>query len=250
MCIDQWQACYTQGDLNNRETLSQALAYQNYMKSPSHVQDEAIKIMQGRNCDELLKESIHPGTEQCCLGITVPFEGPVAYFVIKKKSLFPMPAPSANLLPEDLLDNVLNKIRRSVLFISDWTDEEGNQVLPPPDHVDCGELAQALGLCGTTWKTGLEITILALRVTQAHKSTWLDSGLAFFWYAAPHQSGWGLTRSLKTGRPALREWVLPKQAGAFGIEAYWNLKVEQDCDLRAENLSVDYWDACAKELRP
>lgn len=249
MCIAQWQTSYTDENLNDRKTLRKALAYWNYSNSPVHVQSDAATIMQGLDCDRLLEEGIRPDTKQCCQGSVVPFSAAVAYFVIGRKSLFPKPAPYAKLAPEDLLDNVL-AIKRTVLFISDWTDDGGNRLLPEPDQINCGELAKALGLCGTNWKEGTPITILALKVSQAHKSTWLDSGLVFFWYVASHRAEWGLTRNLETGLPGLREWVLPKKAGAFEITAYWDRKVEQDYDLCANKLGDGYWNACAKEMRP
>lgn len=249
MCIAQWRASYTDHDLNDRKTLCEALAYWNYSNSPAHVQSEAVAIMQGVDCDRLLEEGIRPDTKQCCQGSAVQFKEAVAYFVIGKKSLFPKPAPYAKLAPEDLLDNVLG-IRRNALFISDWADDDGNPVLPEPDQIDCGELAKALGLCGTNWKKGTLITILAFKVNQVHKSTWLDSGLVFYWCATPDLPAWGMTRSLETGRPTLREWVLPKKAGSFEIADYWDRQVEQDYDLCADKLGSDYWAACAKEIRP
>ncbi|MBZ0092566.1 MAG: hypothetical protein K8F27_10130 [Sulfuricellaceae bacterium] len=251
MCIDQWQGSFVHGDLSDRKTLRGALAYQNYEHSPKHIQVEAAKVMQGMDCEGLLelKKSFFANDGQCGLGNEVPFSADVAYFVIRKQKLFPNPGFSAKFLPEDLLDKIL-RLNRNVLFISDWTDACGSPALPPPDQVDCAELVQALGLCGVMWKEGAEITILGMKMPQARKSTWLDSGLAFYWHAVPDQPNWGLTRSLKSGRPALREWVVRKQAGIFDIEAYWDRKFEQNCDLRVDKLNADYWDACAKELRP
>ena len=249
MCIAQWQASYTARDLSDRKVLREALAYRNYSNSPDHVKSEIETIVQGINCDLLLEKGMRPESRQCCQGSVVPFNAAIVYFMIGRKSLFPKPAPYANLAPEDLLDNVL-AIKRTVLFVSDWTDDGGNRSLPEPDQINCGELAKALGLCGTNWKEGTPVTILALKVSQARKSTWLDSGLAFFWFVASHRAKWGLTRSLETGLPGLREWVLPKEAGAFEIAAYWDRKVEQDYDLCADKLGDGYWNACAKEMRP
>lgn len=247
--FEQWKASHTDGDLNNLKTLREALAYQNYLASPVQIQSEAEKVIMAVGCDGLLDNGMHPTAEQCCLGAKVQFEGAVAYFVLKKKDAFPKPAPYAKLDPDFLLDIVLNS-RREVLFISDWSDDAGKPALPAPDEVNCGELARSLGLCGTNWKAGTQITIIAFTVEQAHKSTWLDSGLAFFWYAAPSRPEWGLSRSLGTGRPTLREWVLPKSEDAFKIVDYWDREAEQDYVLSANNLGVDYWNTCAKELRP
>ena len=188
-------------------------------------------------------------SRQCCLGEIVPFDGDALYLVVTKKSLFPIPASTTVLEPSYLLDNVL-ALKRNAIFISNWTDDDGKTALPAPDQVDCGVLARELGLCGTYWKRGSEIAILALQVKQAHKPTWLDSGLSFFWCAVPHRGEWGLTRSLETGQPCMREWMLPKQDGAFAVVEYWKRNVAQDCDLRTENLSERYWKSCAKEIRP
>lgn len=249
MCIAQWQASYTAHDLSDQKTLREALAYWNYSNSPVHVRDEAATIMQGANCDRILEEGIRPDIKLCCQGSAVQFKGSVAYFVIDRKRLFPKPAPYAKLAPGDLLGPVLVSAG-NVLFVSDWADDGGNRELPEPDRINCGELAKALGLCGKIWKKGTPITIFSFKLSRAYKSTWLDSGLVFFWYVAPHRNEWGLTRSLETGRPALREWVLPKKEGAFEIVDYWEQEVEQDYDLRADRLGADYWAACAKEMRP
>lgn len=249
MCIAQWKASHTDGNLDDRKTLREALAYRNYTNSPVDVQNEAETVMMEADCDLLSDKGIYPEPNQCCRGMSVPFEGAVVYFVINTKRLLPKPAPYAKYAPEVLLDSVL-KIEGHILFVSNWVDDGGNSVLPEPDRVNCGELAKALGMCGKKWKKNTPVTILALKIRQAHKSTWLDSGLAFFWYAATHCAEWGLTRSLETGRPCLREWVLPKKADAFEISDYWNRKVEQDYDLSADKLGSDYWDACAKEIRP
>lgn len=249
MCVKRWKISYTQGDLNDRRQIREALAYQNFLGSPAAIQSKAVDAMQGKDCDALLDGPMQPATEQCCLGDSVPIEGGTSYLVVTKKSLFPIPASTTVLEPSYLLDNVL-ALRRKAIFISNWTDDEGKTVLPKPGQVDCGVLARELGLCGVSWKRGSEIAILALQVKQAHKPTWLDSGLSFFWYAAPHRGKWGLTRSLETGQPRLREWMLPKQDGAFVVVEYWKRNVAQDCDLHPENLSERYWESCAKEIRP
>ncbi|WP_031595304.1 hypothetical protein [Ferrovum myxofaciens] len=246
--FERWKASYENGDLNDRKILREALAYQNYLGSPRHIQSEVEKVIMVDGCDDLLNIGMYPNMAQCCLGTEVQFEGEVAYFVLKKKTLLPKPAPYANQNPDFLQDTVLN-LRRKVLFISDWTDEANELVLHSPDQVNCGELARGLGLCGTNWKEGERITIMAFNVEKVHKTTWLDSGLVFFWYAAPHQLKCGLARNLETGLPTLREWVLPKQDGAFMIMDYWDREAEQDYDLSANNLGVDYWNACAKEIR-
>lgn len=249
MCIAQWEASYTADDLSDRKTLREALAYWNYSNSPPHVQSEAAAITRGMSSDQFLTKVLYPSTKQCCQGSVVPFNAAAAYFVMDRKRLFPKPAIYAKQAPEDLLRPVLDSLG-SLLFISDWADDDGNRVLPDPDRIDCGELAKALGMCGKNWKKGTPIVIFSFKLSQAHKSTWLDSGLAFFWYVAPHRNEWGLTRSLETGRPALREWVLPKKVGAFEIVDYWEQEVEQDYDLRADRLGDGYWNACAKEMRP
>lgn len=246
--FEQWKASYENGDLSDRKVLREALAYQNYLDSPQHIQSEAEKVIMAVGCDVMLDNGMHPKAEQCCQGAAVRLEGEVTYFVLKKKDTFPKPAPYAKLDPDFLLDIVLDS-RREVLFISDWNDDAGNPVLLVPDQVNCGELARGLGLCGTNWKAGTRITIMAFDVEHAHKSTWLDSGLIFFWYAALNQQKWGLTRSLKTGCPTLREWVLPKREGSFKIVNYWDREAEQDYALTANNLGTDYWDTCAKEIR-
>jgi hypothetical protein len=250
MCIAQWQASFTDHDLNDRKTLREALAYWNYSNSPVHVQSEVVTIMQGRNCDQLLEKPIFPSSAQCCLGAKIHFAEQVVYFTIDRNRLFSNPAIHAKQAPEFLVD-AFREMKRLILFVSDWGDDDGNPALPTPDRVDCGELVKALGLCGKEWKKGEAVTILALRVKQSvHKSTWLDSGLAFFWYVAPHRSEWGLTRSLETGCPTLREWVLPNQAGAFDVVDYWDQHMASDCDLRADKLGDGYWNACAQEIRP
>lgn len=247
--FEQWKASHANGDLNDRKALREALAYQNYLDSPLHIQNEAQKIAINVDCNCLLDDGIYPEAAQCCLGTEVKFTGTVAYFVLPKKNTLPKPAPYAKLDPDFLLDTLL-KCRRNVLFISDWVDDAGNQALPSPDQVNCGELARGLGLCGTNWKKDRLITIIAFNIDQAHKSSWLDSGLVFYWYAAPHRTEWGLARSLGTGRPALREWTIPKQADAFKIMNYWDRQAEQDYDFSLNSLGEEYWNACAKELRP
>jgi hypothetical protein len=246
--FEQWKASHANGDLSDRKALREALAYQNYLASPLHIQSEAEKVIMAVGYDSLLDNGMHPKVEQCCLGASVKFKGEVAYFVLQKKAVLPKPAPYAKQDPSFLEPTLLNS-RREVLFISDWADDAGNSVLPAPGIVNCGDLARALGLCGTNWKTGTRITIIALKVDNVHKSTWLDSGLAFFWYAAPHRPGWGLTRSLETGYPILREWVLPKQEGAFNVVDYWDREAEQDYALSASDLGPDYWNTCAEEIR-
>jgi len=250
--FEQLKASHSSGDLNDRKTLCEALAYQNYLDSPPDIQSEAEKIISTEGCDCVLGNSIKPEAAQCCLGAAVQFEGEVAYCMLPKKVIFPKPGAYAKQDPDFLLIAVLDMVlnsRRNVLFISDWKDDVGNTVLPTPEQVNCGDLARELGLCWTTWNTGKAITIIAFDVELAYKPTWLDSGLAFYWYAAPRRAKWGLARSLETGRPTLREWVLPKRDGAFKIAAYWDREVEQDYNFAPDKLCADYWKTCAKELR-
>lgn len=247
--LEKWKASHITGDLNDRKILREALAYQNYLDSPKHVQVEAEKAILDKCCADLSDDGIKPTAEQCCLGTPFHPAGKTAYFVLPRKDVLPKPAPYAKLEPEFLLDTLL-KCRRQVLFISDWADDAGNSALPAPDLVNCGELARGLGLCGTNWKKGRSITIIALNVEKIHKPTWLDSGLTFFWYAAPSRPDWGLSRSLETGRPTLREWVLPKRDGAFKVENYWDRNAEEDYDFTQNRLRDMYWNTCAKELRP
>lgn len=248
--FEQLKASHTNGDLKDIDkTLREALAYQNYLDSPPRIQSEAEKVIAANGWDCKSGVSARPETEQCCLGSSVQFEGGVAYYVFAKKISFPKPGKYAKHEPEFLLEAVLGS-RRNVLFVSDWKDDAGNNALPSAEHVNCGDLARGLGLCGTTWPSGKEITIIAFEIKQAYKPTWLDSSLAFYWYAAPHRAEWGLARSLETGHPTLREWVLPKRNGAFKIAAYWDREVEQDYDFSPDKLGANYWNACTKELRP
>lgn len=248
MCIAQWEVSYTDHDLSDRKTLREALAYWNYLNSPAHVQREVETVIQSKDCDQLLGKSIYLNATQYCLGDKIHFSDQVVYFTIDTNRLFSNPTTHAKQAPEFLAD-VFREMKRLVLFVSDWSDADGSPAFPAPEQVDCVELVKALGLCGKEWKKDDAVTILALKINQAHKSTWLDSGLVFFWCVAPHRTEWGLTRSLETGRPALREWVLPNQAGAFDVVDYWDQYMANDCDLREDKLCSDYWAACAKEIR-
>ncbi len=250
MCIAQWEASYTDHDLNDRKTLREALAYWNYSKSPDLVRREVVAITQSGDCDQLLGKPVRLSSTQYCLGAPIHFADRVVYFTIDRNRLFSNPATHTKQAPEFLAE-VFRKMNRLILFVSDWRDDGGNPALPMPERVDCRELVKALGLCGKEWKKNDAVTTLALKVKQfVHKSTWLDSGLVFFWCVAPHRTEWGLTRSLETGLPALREWVLPNQAGAFDVVDYWDQRMTSDCDLREDKLCSDYWVACAKEIRP
>lgn len=245
MCVDQWQASYVNGDLNERKTLCEALSYRNFDNSPDYVRTIAVQVLQGLDCAKAMEGGVfRPSNIQCCLGEKSPFEGTSAYLVISKKDLFPTTS-GAVIPPEYMLEPLRNGIRRNVLFISDWCDNNGAPVLPGPDQVDCGALAEALGMYGSHWRQGSEIAIFSLKITHAHKSTWLDSGLAFYWYATPNLPRWGLTRSLKSGCPTLREWVIPRQNGDYDITAYWRRTVAHNC----EPPNDDYWNACIQELR-
>lgn len=249
MCIAQWKASHTGGNLNDRKTLREALAYWNYSNSPAPVQDEIAAIVQNRECDQLLGKPVFLDPTQYCLGDKFHCAEQIVYFTIDTNRFFSNPATRTKQAPEFLAD-VFGEMKRLVLFVSDWDNDDGNPAFPAPEQVDCAELLKALGMCGKEWKKDDAVTILALKVKQSvHKPTWLDSGLVFFWCAAPQRPKWGLTRSLETGRLALREWVLFNQAGAFDVVDYWNRHMVSDCDLREGKLGSDYWVARAKEIR-
>lgn len=248
MCIEQWGTSFAVGSLSNRKTLREALAYRNYLDSPEQVQVEVVSLIEDKNCDDaLVTAGIFPTETQCCLGAEVAFPGITAYFVIDGVKLLPNTQLNARQPPIFLAEH-LRKLKRNVLFISNWLDDSGKPVFTDPGAVDCGDLLKALGVC-KTWEAGDTLLVLALAVGQGHKPTWLDSNLVFYWYAAPHRPEWGLTRSLETGRTSLREWVLSTRKSVFEVMEYWSRPVEQAYKLEADNLDNGYWETCAKEIR-
>jgi len=249
MCIEQWGASFSKGNLNNRETLREALAYRNFLDSPAQIQAEVLNRLADKPCDDaLVTAGIIPTEAQCCLGAEVALPGETAYFVIDGVKLLPNTKLNARQPPMFLAEH-LRKLKRNVLFISNWQDDSGMPVFTDPDTVDCGDLLKALGIC-KTWEVGDTLLVLALAVEHRHKPTWLDSNLVFYWYAAPHRPEWGLSRSLETGRANLREWVLSTRKSAFEVVKYWNRPVERACQLGTANLGNDYWETCAQEIRP
>lgn len=256
MCIRKWEVSYREGDLFNPALLREAMAYRNFLDSPADVQTTALQMLQGEACEKVLLDGKQPDENRCFLGQPADLTGSTLYFFYGKE-LFLNPAGKAA-IPAEFLDltQLMRDLRRNILFISTWEDEAGERglQLPNEEGFDCRKTAMALGLCGKSWISGDTVTILALSVKQAHKPTWLDSWLTFFWYAAPNHDTFGLTRSLINGRPHLREWVLrkihPDSPENYQALSYWKPKMEQDCDLRVDQLGNDFWSPCAKEMRP
>jgi hypothetical protein len=112
--------------------------------------------------------------------------------------------------PDDILDKLADdKVPPSSPshWVSDWCDKDG-----VPQHrtsgLDGASLVFDLGLWGYVYHPGDHLLALAFHADRVYKPTWLDAGLRFVWYAAPEYDGFGLTMSLRTGQPALREWIV------------------------------------------
>ena len=248
MCIEQWRDSFTKGDLKDRKILREALAYQNYRDSPAAIQAAADQILAGADCERALEGKGYAEESHYGLGAEIPFHGSSIFFVIDRTRLPGNPKHWASQPPEFLAEP-LGKITRHAMFVSDWTDDNGEQRLSNPHMVDCADLLKYLGI-SRAWAAKDVLLIFALKVSKVHKPTWIDSNLGFYWYAAKDRPAWGLTRSLETGLPTLKEWVLRTRKSAYQVTQYWERTLERDYKLLADHLDDGYWQACAQEIRP
>lgn len=248
MCIEQWRESFTKGDLKDRKVLREALAYQNYRDSPPAIQAAADQILAGADCDEALEARRYSEEPLYGLGSEITFHGSSIFFVIDRARL---PGNSKHWArqPPEFLVEPLCKITRHALFVSDWTDDIGEQLLSDPQTVDGGALLRSLGM-SKAWAANDVLLIFALKVEKVHKPTWVDSNLGFYWYAAKDRPSWGLTRSLETGLPEMKEWVLRTRKSAYQVMQCWERALERDYKLQADHLGDGYWQACAQEIRP
>lgn len=251
MCTEQWRDSFTRGDLKDRKILREALAYRNYQDSPATVQGVVVQLLLGEDCNAVPTNGLatRPGESRYGLGEEVPLPDQSVFFVINRARLPGDPKHWAKQPPEFLVEP-LSKITRHAMFVSDWTNDQGQPLWSDPQTVDCGDLLKALGM-STEWAANDVLLIVSLKVSKAHKPTWVDSNLGFYWYAAKDRPAWGLTRSLETGRPMLKEWVLLRaRMSAYQVTQYWERHLEQAYKLQADHLGSGYWQACTQEIRP
>lgn len=245
MCIEQWRDSFTKGDVKDRKVLREALAYQNYQDSPPAIQAVAEQILASADCDRAREGKEYTVESRYGLGDEVPLPGSSVFFVLPQRSDSKHKAKQ----PVAFMLESLRKLRRHAMFISDWTDDKGEQLLSDPQTVDCGDLLKALGM-PKAWAANDELVIFDLKVDKAHKPTWIDSNLGFYWYAAKDRPAWGLTRSLETGLPTLKEWVLRTRESAYQVTQCRERCLEREYKLQADHLGDGYWQACAQEIRP
>lgn len=246
MCIDQWRISHVSGDVTVPRTLCQALAFRNFEFSPLEIQLVAKSVLKDADCDLALDGKLYPTADQCCLGPKTTDPIPITYVIVPWRKLFPLPITKKTTHDHSAVSDNLRALIGNILFVSDWRDEDCNPAFSNPELIDCTELAASLGIPGTTphWGIGANIAIIALQSKHLHKPTLLDAGFAYFWYAAPDQPQWGLTRSIRTGRPALREWVLSR-SGDYTVVDYWRREFTRDCQPPND----EFWENCAREVR-
>lgn len=247
--FDRSAQAYADKAFNCRLKLKDALVHKNYLISPENIQQRSRAILDVSDTSKLPDHPIHPNEADLCLGNIIEANKPAyVYWIGKAKTVIGDNQFHSELFDTDKFLGWLNSCRRNLLWITDFKDNEGTSISEPSAENISNVLAD-LGLYGQCYYPNEEIILIELEVEAIYKPTLLDSGLTFFWQLKREAADWGLTRSLRTGLPTLREWVVKKSIpNNLKVKSAKVIKCKSNIELNDAFLNTTYWEECKREL--
>jgi hypothetical protein len=246
--FDRSAQAYNEKKFDCRIKLKDALVHKNYLISPINIQQRVKEILDANDTSTLPDDPIYPDEPDLCLGNRMNNNKPeYVYWIGLASRVIGGNQFHPELFDTDKFLGWLNSTRRNLIWISDLKNNEGLGIgIPTADNIS--NILADLGLYGTRYGKDEEIILIELEVNQFYKPTLLDSGLTFFWQIE-QDSDWGLTRSLRTGLPTLREWVVKKSIqNNLKVRSAKTIKCLDKIELVEEFLVADYWKECEREL--
>lgn len=235
-------------DCNSK--VKDALVHKNYLVSPTNIQESALNLLNSRDTKGLPDVAIYPDVGDLCLGDAMQENKPEYVYWIgrAKKVLGDNHFNSALFDTEKFLDWLNSGTNRNLLWISDFRDNEGISIIEPSSE-NISDVLADLGLYGQYYYSSEEIILVELEVQSIFKPTLLDSGFTFYWQSKKENTCWGLTRSLRTGLPTLREWVVKKSIqDNLKVKSAQIIRCQDNIELKGELISNVYWEECKREL--